>query len=326
METTAVKQSGKGSLLDVMGQQLGLFLHLTQTKDTISFPVRLKELVFYADIFDQGGSFLHTMIITKLTDAVIVGDMVLKRGGKVWSVARGFVCQRFVNYPTIWDVIVQPLKHKLAEEIAPGVFFYGSDFNENVLFLLARRYLGTSDTEYVDSFKLMKLKREKLISRIVLKDAVRTFTADGEEMLYPVEFVCLHDENGKPYLKGYGRAAEKVDHLHVSLSHKGETAIAIVSEKPVGIDLEKLEDKPENFIKEAYTEKEIEMLKTMDKPESLIRFWVAKEACSKKDGTGLMGNPKRYEVSSVEGDILVVGETRVKTVKIGGEYIAGWTI
>jgi hypothetical protein len=53
---------------------------------------------------------------------------------------------------------------------------------------------------------------------------------------------------------------------------------------------------------------------------------VAKEACAKKAGLGLQGNPKRFEISSVDGDILTVGNEKAQTMKIGKEYIAGWTI
>jgi 3-oxoacyl-(acyl-carrier-protein) synthase/phosphopantetheinyl transferase/malonyl CoA-acyl carrier protein transacylase len=326
MESTAVKKSGKGSLLDMMGQELGLFLHLTQSKNTISFPVRLKELTFFSDIFDQAGDFNHTLIIKQLTDAIIVGDMILKRDGKIWSLARGFVCQRFENVVSVWNVIVNPQKNKLAEEIAPGVFLFSCEFSDNVLIMLMKRYLGRADYELYDSIKTPQLRRENIISRIALKDGVRSCAAQGKAMLYPVEFSCLHDENGKPYVKGYGRAAEMVDHLHISLAHKSETAIAIVSDRPVGVDLEKLKDTTAGFIKMICTEREIEMLGASGNPEEAMRFWVAKEAYAKMKGTGLLGNPQRFEVGSVEGDILVIENTRIKTMKVGTEYIAGWTI
>lgn len=321
------KLAGKGSLLDIFGQQLGLFLHLTQTENTISFPVRLKELLFYGDIFDQDGTFEDTLIVTRLTDNVIAGDIALKRDGNIWCVARDFICQRFANTIPVWKVILDPGFNKLAEEIAPNVLLYSTDFHDNLLFLLAKRYLAGPDREHHESLESAGRKREHIISRVALKDAVRLYLAKSNgEMLYPVELFCSHDENGKPFIHGYGHAAEKVESLFVSLAHKGNAAVAIVAESPVGIDLESIETKAESFLKTAFTEKEIEMIKGLDETEAAIRFWVAKEAYAKKIGIGLMGDPKRYEVSALEGDTLIIEGSRVKTAKVGTDFIIGWTL
>jgi 3-oxoacyl-(acyl-carrier-protein) synthase/malonyl CoA-acyl carrier protein transacylase/phosphopantetheinyl transferase len=328
MTNLAEKMAGKGSLLDIMGQQLGLFLHLTQTENTISFPVRLKELVFFSDIFDQAGVFEHTLIITKLTSSAVVGNMVLKRDGKIWCVAREFVCQRFVNYLPVWNVILKPQFNLLAEEIAPGVFYYENTNQDNILGLLVKRYLNSADREYLESRESASYLREYLVSRIALKDGVRKYISPdaSAEMPYPIEIFCGHDERGRPTVRGEGRAEGRTDRLQVSLSHKGKEAVAIVAEKPVGIDLEKIEEKPESFLDAAFSHEERILLNKLDQPENVIRFWVAKEACAKKDGGGLQGNPKRFVVSAVDGDRLQVNGEWVQTMKVNEEYIAGWTI
>ena len=332
MTNLAEKMAGKGSLLDIMGQQLGLFLHLTQAENTMSFPVRLKELVFFSDIFDQTGVFEHTLIITKLTGSAVVGNMVLKRDGKIWCVAREFVCQRFVNYLPVWNVILKPQFNLLAEEIAPGVFYYENTNQDNILGLLSKRYLNGADRAYLESRESGSYLREYLVSRIALKDGVRKYItpdADGGatvEMPYPIEIFCGHDERGRPTVRGEGSASGRMDQLQVSLSHKGKEAVAIVAEKPVGIDLEKIEEKPESFLEAAFTPEERALLATMAQPENVIRFWVAKEACAKKDGGGLQGNPKRFVVSAVDGERLQVNDEWVQTIKLREEYIAGWTI
>jgi acyl transferase domain-containing protein/phosphopantetheinyl transferase len=329
MVTYAVRREGKGSLLDIMGQQLGLFLHLTQTENTISFPVRLKELNFYADIFDQEGLFEHTLLITRLTDTSIVGNMILKRNGKIWAVARDFVCQRFQNYLPVWGVILKPQYNKLAEEIAPNVYHYTNVSYNNILELLSKRYLNGPDRAEAEQLGSAARTREHLTSRIVLKDAVREFAQKrhgSDEMVFPVEIFCTHDEKGKPFVHGHGRAEELIKGIEVSLSHKGDEAVAIVADGPVGIDLEKIEEKAESFLKISFTEQERALLASLKQPEAALWFWVAKEACSKKAGTGLEGNPKRFEVSAVDGDVLTVKDQKVKIARIGEEYVVGWTI
>ena len=326
MVCVAEKQGGKGSLIDIIGQQLGTYLHVTQIVNTISFPVRIKELTFFTDLFDQGGAFEHTLMINRLTDNIAAGDMVLKRGGSIWCVARDCIVQRFANDPLMWNVIRIPQYNKLAEEIARGVYYYSFNFQENVLFLLTIRYLNGLERKEYESLGSRKQKHEHIVSRIALKDAVRSFVSGGGgEMLYPIEIYCDHDKNGRPKIHGYGRAAGQVDSLCVSLAHKGNSAAAIVANAPVGIDLEKIEAKEESFLNVSFTDREIELIKEANRTETAIRFWVAKEACAKKAGIGLC-DPKRYEVKAIEGDVLIVGNERVQTAKVGTEHIVGWTV
>jgi phosphopantetheinyl transferase (holo-ACP synthase) len=339
LKAIAGKTAGKGSLLDVMGQQLGLFLHLTQTENVISFPIKLRELNFYADYTDQSGVFDHTLIITRLTETAITGDMVLKREGKPWAIARDFVCQRFVSEPIIWQTVLRPGRHKIATEIAPGVYHGEDKYRANLIGLLEKRYLDLEDLIKYRTQTHGSQKRSVLLSRIAIKDAVRDYLRpEGGDMLYPVQINLRHDELGKPYVQGFEGLDEteraRLDALCVSLSHKDNHAVAIVAERPVGIDVEKIEEKTDGFIKTAFTEGERAILQSITRrqdsrpePEDVIRFWVAKEAASKKAGTGLTGDPGRYEVleAAREGDIRVGGDL-IRTIKIGEGYIAGWTI
>lgn len=321
------KKAGKGSLLDIMGQQLGLFLHLTETENTISFPVRLKNLSFYGDIFDQEGLFEHTIVVTRLDDHAIAGDMILKREGRIWAVAQDFVCQRFENDIPVWMVMLKPQTHKLAREIAPAVYEYTTTGRNNVVALLEKRYLNVLDKKEYAELKTVDRKREFLFSRIALKDAIRDFVAqDGAEMLYPVEIFCVHDENGKPLVYGEGDAAQQLEGLCVSIAHKGNRAVAMVGTSPVGVDLEKIEERTEGFIAGSFTAAERSVLGAEPSAELVTRCWVAKEACAKKTGRGLQGDPKRFEIQAIEGEVLILGKERVQTTLVGDEYVAGWTL
>ena len=321
----AQKQEGKASLLDVMGQTLGLFLHLTQTANTISFPVRLKEICFYSDMFDQRGLYEGTTLVTRLTENMIVGDIIFKRGNDIWCIAHDFVGQRFMSPVSTWRAIIKPQFNILAKEIAHGVYYFTDNYQENLMVLLAKRYLSGPDREAYENLKTYKSRHEYLISRIALKDAVRaSVRQNNDSMIYPVEFYSTHDENGKPQIHGYGRAAEVVERLHFSLAHKDNAAVAIVSDKPVGIDLEKIEDRSEDFISMVCTDNEIQLIKKAGRPETVTRFWAAKEAYTKMLGTGLEGNPKRYEISEFSDDTLTIGNTVLRTVMLGTEYIVCW--
>jgi phosphopantetheinyl transferase len=324
---TGWKAEGKGSLIDAMGQQLGLFLHLTQTENTISFPVRIREIDFYAHIFDQDGVFEQSMVITRLTANSITADMIVKREEKIWCVTHEFVCQRFKNYLPVWNVILKPQYNLLAEEIAPGIYGYANTSEDTVLGLLGKRYLNHTEIGEVDKLDSKVRQRERVVSRIALSDAVRSFVrGDREEMLYPIEIFYSHDENGKPQVHGERNAKELLEGVHVSLAHKGLTAVAVAADEPIGIDIETIEEKSEGFKDIAFTKREQELLASLPQPEGTIRFWVAKEACAKKAGTGIKASPKRFEVSAVDGDVLSIGDEKVRTMLLREEYIVGWTI
>jgi phosphopantetheinyl transferase len=269
------------------------------------------------------------MVVTKMTNSSITADMIIERNGKLWAVARNFVCQRFNTRISDWQVILKPQYNSLAKKIAPDVYHYSSTAESNLLGLLARRYLNSADRG--DTYDEMPTKdlREYVGSRVTLKDAVRDliYRENGaNEMLYPVEVFCTHDEKGKPSVYGLGETANLLEGIHVSLSHKGQESVAIVAREPVGIDLEKVEEKADSFREIAFTERERELLAKLEQPEGTVRFWVAKEACAKKAGTGLGGNPKGFEVTAVDGDLLTVNGEQVQTMGLEDEYIVGWTM
>jgi len=324
----AEKAQGKGSLLDIMGQQIGLFLHLTQTQNVISFPVRLKELCFYGDIFDQTGHFTQVMKIMRLSDISITADMYLMRDDKIWCKAKDFVGQRFDGNAEMWNTVTHPSAYMLAQEIAPDVYYYSSlQRRANAMDLIARRYLNHMDSAEYEQAKTIERKMEHLYSRIALKDAVRNhIRKKGEDYAYPVEIFCVHDERGKPVIYGEGQMEDRLEGLCVSLSHKEDAALAMVSDTPVGVDIEKKQARDESFLKSAFTAPERTLLKSLGEQEWATRFWVAKEACAKKSGEGLKGNPKRFEVTAVEGEVLLVNGESVQTKDMEEGYIVGWTI
>jgi acyl transferase domain-containing protein/phosphopantetheinyl transferase len=321
------KTEGKASLLDGMGQQLGLFLHLTQTENTISFPVRMKEIAFYADIFDQDGVFEQSMVITRLTATSVMADIILKRNGKIWCVARELVCQRFRNYRPVWNVILNPQYNLLAEEIAPGIYTYTNTSEDSVFSLLAKRYLNHKEIEEAEKLEPKTRKRERVISRIALSDAVRSFVkGDRKEMLYPIEIFYSHDENGKPRVHGEGETEEVLKGVHVSLAHEGVVAVAVAADRPTGIDIEAIEEKSESFADSVFTKREQELLALLQQPEETIRFLTAKKACAKKAGVKIKASPELFEIRAVNGNVLSIGDEKVRTMLWGKEYIVGWTL
>ena len=85
----------------------------------------------------------------------------------------------------------------------------------------------------------------------------------------------LKKENGEPYIEG--------DPYHISLTHKGDIAIAALSHSSVGVDVEDV-TVPRNV------ERLSRLFNESEKPKDLYDFyrvWTAKEAMGKKRGTGI---------------------------------------
>lgn len=315
---------GKGSLLDTMGQLIGIYLHKTVDVNHISFPVKVGEINFYQDFHDQEGTFEFTLVTKEVTDEFIIGDMIIKRDGKIWCVAKDWLNHRFEVNPQLWKIIQTPLENKLAKELSGNhITYFDLAYSKTGSWgFLEKRYLNYLEKQHHKGLLLNK-RKEYLISRIAIKDAIRAYLEDKfGKKTYPVEIFIEYDDNGKPHPKGL----DELENVEVSLSHKGNESVAIASDKPVGIDLEQIEERSADFMDMSFTENELKLIEGKDIAEWTTRLWVAKEAYGKMLGVGLVGNPKQYEVKSIDGEILHIGDTKIQTAKHKENFIAGWTL
>lgn len=81
--------------------------------------------------------------------------------------------------------------------------------------------------EKVDSFRFIKDKRLSLAAGYLLSHALKKRGLNESELIYSVT------ENGHPFFSN-------AEDLHFSISHSGEMAMCIVSDTPVGCDVEKI--------------------------------------------------------------------------------------
>ena len=322
MRATVKKAKGKGSLLDSMGQLIGVYVHSTQTYRPITFPVKITEVDFYQDMHDQEGTFEFLLIVKELNDNFIIGDMILKRDGKIWCIARNWLNRRFDMDQDIWNIVNKPYGNKMAKVLRDNVYYYEQAFSSASSWgFLEKRYLNYREKNDVANM-LPNKRREYLISRIAARDVVRDYLlANFDKKVFPVEVGIEHDDKGKPCLTGM----DELKNLEISISHKKNDSVAIISEKPVGIDIESIEDRSDEFMKLSFTEKEMKLLKGKDRAEWATRFWVAKEAYSKMLGVGLKGNPKQYEIEKIDGENLYICGVEIETVKHKDKFIVGWT-
>ena len=319
------KTEGKGSLLDSFGQLLGFYTHLAFEKNQITLPKQVDELLFFQDYRDQEGIFDYTFLVQEVKDHEIVSNVMIRRNGKLWCLANGWRNGRMNYGRDEMDTLMNPQDSTLAGRLNSRVFYYFNDTttSSSVLDFLHERFLNLEERKHYRSL-YPNQARDYLISRIALKDGVRRYLQNDprEDLIYPIDISVRHDERGKPLLYGHPRLRG----IEVSIAHKGSEAVVMVANEPVGIDIEKIEPRSGEFLELSFTPHERELLAERDdEAEWIARFWVAKEAYGKMKGLGLQGNPRQYEIESVDGEVLTIEKTRIQTTRHRKDYIVGWT-
>ncbi|MEU1191164.1 beta-ketoacyl synthase N-terminal-like domain-containing protein [Streptomyces sp. NPDC005859] len=306
-----------GALLDNVGQILGYWIMATRTERTVVFPVGMREMRFYGPHPAPGSEVRCLVRITALTDAFLEADVQLTAGGGVWAELYGWQDRRFDNDPKTRPVERFPEHHTLSETRPGGWQLLHERWPD-----LASRELimrnslgGVERSRYAEHAP--RGRRQWLLGRIAVKDAVRQWLWDqGEGPVFPAELRVCNDEAGRPYVTGvHGRALPPLD---VSLAHCAEAGVAIVrphSPGPgPGIDIEEVTDRTPQTLAAALTEAELRLLRRLsagtDGSEALwfTRFWAAKEAVAKAEGTGFGGRPRDFTVldATPAGDRLTV--------------------
>lgn len=314
--------TGKGSLLDNAGQLFGLWLQLTLSKDRIAFPVKIQEIEFYAAMEDQQGLFECTCMLTELTEEFATADFIIQRNQQIWAKVSGWQNRRLEIDDALWSVSMSPLHNRLSTEIAPGVFMFHNAYSRVVSWdFILKRYFGQEEKKHYHTLMPNK-KKEWMISRVAVKDAVRNLLQlQKQQACYPITFSVRSNEVHQPYLQGDLTAG-----IHISIAHKGTDAVGIAQyDRPVGIDLELIEERSEGFYELVFSAGEQALLADREKSEWATRFWVAKEAYGKYLGKGLQGNPKAYTIAEIKGETLRINDIFIQTIKYKN-YIIGWTL
>ena len=102
----------------------------------------------------------------------------------------------------------------------------------------------------------------------------------------PIELVMDYGEKGKPYLREYP--------LFFNLSHSGEYVVCAVSDREIGVDIQKCSGmNAMGIAKRFFSEDECRALEVCEtgeeRQQSFFRLWVRKEAYGKLLGEGVLG-------------------------------------
>ncbi|MBD0747808.1 beta-ketoacyl synthase [Streptomyces sp. CBMA152] len=325
-----------GALLDNVGQLLGYWLMSTHPVRTVIFPVAIGEVRFHGPQPPTGTPVDCHATITSLTEDTLLADVRLTLpDGTVWAEISDWRDRRFSGldarksggYP----------ERRALSDPRPGGWFLLRDVWPDLASrdLLMRTQLGARERELYEA-RPPRGRRQWLLGRIAAKDAVRRWLWEhGEGAVFPAEIEIVNEESGRPRAVGvHGRVLPP---LELSLAHRDELAVAIVrpDSHPVGIDIEHVTDRTPDTHHVALGHAELALLArlttTTDDSEALwfTRFWAAKEAAAKAEGTGFGGRPHAFAVMEATPEDLVVAvddrHHHVHCTLIELTHVVAWT-
>lgn len=129
-------------------------------------------------------------------------------------------------------------------------------------------------------YKQLNDRKQSLGAGLLLEKVLRIRGKSMETIRY--------GEHGKP----------EIDGIYFNLSHSHDIAVCAVSDKPVGCDVEKIEEVTKRIAERFFTENEIAYLERFEEEEKLnefFRIWTMKESYMKMTGEGMSLGLKNFE-------------------------------
>ena len=169
-------------------------------------------------------------------------------------------------------------------------------------------HIGFLEEEEVFQKKLKYVsekRRQRVLSYKTRADQMRSLAAGMllehilDEHGYSKELVAS-EENGKLYLPG-------VNDFYFSLSHSGEYAACVVSDVPVGVDIQQKRETRANIARRFFQCEEAERIEKQPREKQtdmFFRYWTGKESYLKLKGEGILGGLDRFFVDLDEKKII----------------------
>ncbi len=132
--------------------------------------------------------------------------------------------------------------------------------------------------EYALRYRREHDQRLCVAAYMLLQQALKAEYSIGE----PPQF--LYGPNGKPHLKNHPE-------IHFNLSHCDEAVVCVVSNKPVGIDVESIRQFSPELAAATMNPEELDIIQSSPNPSiAFTRFWTMKESLLKLTGEGITDN------------------------------------
>ena len=158
----------------------------------------------------------------------------------------------------------------------------------------ALKEISEQRREQALKFKHEQGQRLCVLAYLLLKQALREGYGITENPVFE------YNEHGKPSIVGHSE-------IYFNLSHCKEAAICVVSNQPVGVDVEGIREYRESLVNYTMNDEEITLIKSAENhAAAFIRLWTMKEATTKLIGTGISNDmktvldPTKYKYTTVD--------------------------
>lgn len=115
--------------------------------------------------------------------------------------------------------------------------------------------------------------------------------------------VFEYGEHGKPFIIGH-------PDIHFNFSHCREAVLCVISDRPVGVDIECIREYKESLARYTMNDEELARITVSSRPDvEFIRLWTMKEAKLKLSGHGISDN-MRHVLDGSERFQTVINEEK----------------
>ena len=144
----------------------------------------------------------------------------------------------------------------------------------------ALKEISEQRREQALKFKHEQGQRLCVLAYLLLKQALREGYGITENPVFE------YNEHGKPSIVGHPE-------IFFNLSHCKEAAVCVVSDQPIGVDVESIREFKESLVNYTMNDDEIAQINSAEHPAAaFIRLWTMKEATMKLIATGISNDMK----------------------------------
>ena len=148
--------------------------------------------------------------------------------------------------------------------------------------------------EKIKRLKFMDDKKRTLAGELLARYALVL-----EKQIPKTEIIFDVYENGKPYCTSFPK-------MHFNISHSGSWVVCAVSDRPIGIDIEKVGLADMQIARRFFTKYEYQYLQRQEnQAEVFYKLWTLKESYIKYTGQGLTVPLNSFEFEFCDGSILL---------------------
>ncbi|MEO4052748.1 4'-phosphopantetheinyl transferase superfamily protein [Solibacillus sp. CAU 1738] len=138
--------------------------------------------------------------------------------------------------------------------------------------------ISSERKEKVSKFHFDEDKKRSILAEVLLRHSLKkNFGITHDQIQF------TNNQYGKPNLKNF-------DQIHFNLAHSGDWVVCVVSDAPIGIDVEQITTIDMGIAKAYFTSREYKDILSQPKDKQIQYFyklWTLKESYVKAEGKGL---------------------------------------